>query len=57
MNASSFEVVHVDGPFMVWEGIGGAVPLRGGNPCKSLIVEIAREVDDDVCVVDAVGIG
>lgn len=37
--------------------IGGDVFLRGGSPCESLVVDVAREVDDDVCVVDAVAIG
>ena len=56
MHASSLEVVHVDGPFVARENRGGDVSWRG-SPRKTLVVEAAREVDDDVCVVDAVGIG
>lgn len=57
MHASGCEVVHVDVPFMVRETTGGAATFRGGHPCKRLVVEVAREVDDDVCVGDTVGIG
>ena len=47
----------MDGPFVVRRTIGGGVALRGGSPREGLIAEVAREVDDDVCVVDAVSIG
>lgn len=58
MHASSREIGNVDVPFMVRKTtVGGAVTFRGGHPCKSLVVEVAREVDDDVCVGDTVGIG
>jgi hypothetical protein len=33
------------------------ISLQRGSPCKSLIAEVGREVDDDVCVVDAVDVG
>lgn len=47
----------MDGPSVVWN-IGGIVVLsRGGHPYERLIAEVAREIDDNVCVVDPVGIG
>ena len=54
--ASSLEVVHVDGP-SVRLRIGRGVSLRSGHPRESLVAEFGREVDDDVRVVDAEGIG
>jgi hypothetical protein len=55
--ATSFEVVHVDVPFISRDNIGRGVSLRSGSPYESLVADFAREVDDDVGVVDAVGIG
>ena len=56
VNAGSFEVIHMDGPVGAGGDIGGDVFLRGGGPHEGLVAEVTREVDDDVCVVDAVGI-
>ena len=56
VNTRSFEVVHMDGPFRARVDLGGDVSLRGGSPCESLVADVAREVDDDVRIVDAMGI-
>ena len=56
MHASICEVVDVDVPFIFWMSIGGAVTSRGGHPYKRLVAEVAREVDDDVCVGDTIRI-
>jgi len=47
----------VNGPLTVWRNIGGAVLSRGSHPYEGLVAEVSREIDDDVCVVDAVFIG
>jgi len=57
VHTSSCEVVHVDGPLTIWRNIGRAVLSRGSHPYERLVAEVSREIDDDVCVVDAVFIG
>ena len=57
VHASSCEVVHVDGPSVARNKIGRVVLSRDGQPCERLVAEVAREIDDNVCVVDPVGIG
>ena len=57
VHTSSCEVVHVDGPLTIWRNIGRAVLSRGSHPYEGLVAEVSREIDDDVCVVDAVFIG
>ena len=56
MHASISEVVEVDIPFMIRESIVGPVSSRGGHPYERVVAEVAREVDDDVCVGDTIGI-
>ena len=55
VDAGSFEVIYMDGPAGVGS-VGGDIFLQGGGPYEGLVADITREVDDDVCLVDAVGI-